>query len=131
MQVTAAVIKRDGLVLIARRPGGGRHPGAWEFPGGKVEPGESPEECLARELTEELGITVEVGKRLSAISHEYPDLSIDLIVFSCEITSGEPADLGCSAHRWVRPGELNGYDLLPPDRELVRVLWGDGAARRP
>lgn len=125
VQVTAAVIIKDGLVLITERPEGGRHPGAWEFPGGKVEPGETPEECIARELGEELGVTVAVGERLAVFHHSYPDLIIDLLAFRCEVIGGEPSDIGCSAHAWVAPGELYGYDLLPPDIELARLLERD------
>jgi 8-oxo-dGTP diphosphatase len=122
LQVTAAVIFEEGRVLITERPVGGRHPGAWEFPGGKVEPGETPEECLARELAEELGITVSVGERLAVVRHSYPDLVIDLIAFECRVTDGEPRDIGCAAHAWVRSRELSRYDLLPPDRELAGML---------
>lgn len=123
IQVTAAIIERDGEVLVARRPPGGRHPGSWEFPGGKVEPGESPRECLAREMEEEMGITVVVGEELARVRHLYPDLAIDLLAFRCEIEEGELADIGCDAHAWVDPGSLITYDLLPPDRELVRMLF--------
>ncbi|MBU4240664.1 MAG: NUDIX domain-containing protein, partial [Actinobacteria bacterium] len=79
MQVTAAIIERDGVVLIARRPPSGRHPGSWEFPGGKVEPGESPRECLAREMEEEVEIAVVVGEELATVRHTYHDLAIDLL----------------------------------------------------
>ncbi|MBU4175420.1 MAG: (deoxy)nucleoside triphosphate pyrophosphohydrolase [Actinobacteria bacterium] len=122
IQVTAAIIERDGAVLIARRPPGGRHPGSWEFPGGKVEPGESPRECLAREMEEEMGIAVVVAEELARVRHSYPDLAIDLLAFRCEIVEGEPADIGCDAHAWVEPDFLADCDLLPPDRELVRIL---------
>jgi mutator protein MutT len=123
VQVTAAIIERDGAVLIARRPAGGRHPGAWEFPGGKVEPGESPRQCLAREMVEEMEVTVEVAGELARVRHHYPDLVIDLIAFRCEITRGQPADIGCDAHAWAEPGSLGDYDLLPADRELVELLF--------
>ena len=122
IKVTAAVIIEDGRVLIAQRPPGGRHHGAWEFPGGKVEPGESPEECLARELAEELGVAVAVGERLTEVRHAYPDLLIVLAAFACEITAGEPRDIHCSAHAWVSPAELLEYDLLPPDLEIAHTL---------
>jgi len=123
IQVTAAIIERDGVVLIARRPPSGRHPGSWEFPGGKVEPGESPRECLAREMEEEVEIAVVVGEELATVRHTYHDLAIDLLAFRCEIVEGEPSDTGCDAHAWVEPGSLGDYDLLPPDRELVRILF--------
>jgi len=121
-EVTAAIIVEDGCVLVARRPPGGRHPGSWEFPGGKVDPGETPEECLARELAEELGIEVLVGKRLAVVHHEYPDLAIDLLAFECAISRGRPMDLACAEHAWVKPEELSSFDLLPPDRYLVALL---------
>jgi mutator protein MutT len=120
--VTAAVIIEEGRVLITRRPPGGRHPGAWEFPGGKVEPGETPAECLARELSEELGIVVEVGEKLAVVSHAYSDLAIELLVFDCLITRGRPQDLACSEHAWIGPADLSRYDLLPPDRKVAELL---------
>lgn len=110
-------------MLIAQRPPGGRHPGAWEFPGGKVEPAETPQDGLARELAEEMGIAVRVGKRLATVSHDYPDLSIELSAFECDITSGEPEDRACADHRWVGPDELAGYDLLPPDVGLAVAIF--------
>ncbi|MHB8895622.1 MAG: (deoxy)nucleoside triphosphate pyrophosphohydrolase [Candidatus Geothermincolia bacterium] len=122
--VTAAVIEADGLVLIAQRPPGGRHPGEWEFPGGKVEPGETSEDCVRRELVEELGIEVRVGRRLASIRHSYPDLEIELVAYACEITSGAPADIECSAHQWVPPEALPSFELLPPDRVMARELFG-------
>ena len=121
-KVTAAIIVEEGRVLITRRPPGGRHPGAWEFPGGKVEPGETPAECLARELAEELGITSEVGEKLAVVNHSYPDLAVELLVFDCRIVRGRPRDLACSEHAWVGPVELHEYDLLPPDREVAELL---------
>lgn len=120
--VTAAIIVEEGRVLITRRPPGGRHPGAWEFPGGKVEPGETPEACLARELAEELGIAVEVGEKLAVVNHAYTDLAIELLVFDCRIVRGRPRDLACSEHVWVSPLELCEYNLLPPDRQVAELL---------
>jgi 8-oxo-dGTP diphosphatase len=123
VSVTAAVIVRDGRVLVARRPPGGRHPGSWEFPGGKQEPGETLEECLAREMNEEMGVEVTVSERVASVHHSYPDLEIDLIAFRCEISFGELADIGCAAHDWVEPERLAGLDLLPPDRVLARMIF--------
>jgi 8-oxo-dGTP diphosphatase len=124
LAVTAAIIERDGRVLIAQRPPEARHAGEWEFPGGKVEEGETPEQCLARELDEELGVTVEVGRLLAEVFHDYPDLRVRLIALEAVITQGTPADIECSAHAWVRPNELGSYELLPPDRVLARALFG-------
>jgi mutator protein MutT len=120
--VTAAVIIEDGRVLLTRRPPGGRHPGSWEFPGGKIEPGETPRECLARELSEELGIGVTVGEKLAEVHHAYHDLTIDLLVYSCQIATGQLSDLGCASHAWVTPEDLDEFDMLPPDREVARQL---------
>jgi 8-oxo-dGTP diphosphatase len=125
--VTAAVISRDGRVLIARRPPGGRHPGAWEFPGGKVEPLETARECIVREMAEEMGVRVSAGRRLAIIRHRFPDLDIELVAFDCRIIEGEPEDIGCVEHAWVRPEELWSYDLLPPDHALSRLLPGRAA----
>jgi 8-oxo-dGTP diphosphatase len=122
--VTAAIIEKDGKILLGQRPSTGRHALRWEFPGGKVEPGESPGECLAREMAEEMGIEVAVGKKLSEIEHAYSDMKIRLIAFSCEITRGDLQNIGCAAHAWAFPSELGDYDLLPPDRELASVLFG-------
>ena len=123
VRVTAAVIEREGRVLIAERPQGGRHPGAWEFPGGKVEPGETPRECLAREIMEEMDVTVEVGEMLAAVRFSYPDMTIVLLAFRCLIVRGSIKDIGCASHAWVRPVDLTAYDLLPPDRELAARLF--------
>ncbi len=122
IKVTAAIIIEGGLMFITRRLPDGRHPGAWEFPGGKVEIGETVEACMTRELFEELGITVEVGERLAEVRHAYPDLVVDLIAFDCTIKLGPPKNLACAEHAWVRPAELHAYDLLPADRKLLEVL---------
>ena len=127
IDVTAAVIEKDGMVLIAQRRPGGRHPERWEFPGGKVEMGETAEECLAREMVEEMGVEVAVGEKLSEVEHAYPDTKIRLIAFKCEITSGRFQDIGCAAHAWVAPKQIGDYDLLPPDR----ILWGQVLNREP
>jgi 8-oxo-dGTP diphosphatase len=124
VDVTAAVVIQGNKILIAQRLATGRHPGRWEFPGGKVEAGESPVECLAREMAEEMGVEVAVGEKLSEVEHAYPDMKIRLIAFSCEITKGDLQDIGCAAHTWTLLTELGDYDLLPPDRILASMLFG-------
>ncbi len=123
IEVTAAIIELDGLVLIAQRLPAGRHPGSWEFPGGKIEPGETPEQCLAREMAEEMGVGIEVGELLARARHAYPDIMVELLAFRCSIVAGGPEDLGCAAHRWVRPGALASFDLLPPDVLLALAIF--------
>ncbi|MCX7848069.1 MAG: (deoxy)nucleoside triphosphate pyrophosphohydrolase [bacterium] len=126
--VTAAVIERHGLFLLARRARSDHGPGGWEFPGGKVEPGEDPHTCLARELREELGITVRVGSLLSDHIHHYPSLTIRLLAFRTELLSGEPTPIYHQALAWVTLQDLLSYDLLPADRPVVHALL---AAHRP
>jgi mutator protein MutT len=122
--VTAAIIIDSGRVLVAQRPPSGRHPGAWEFPGGKVEPGETPAQCLAREMLEEMDVTVRVGRMLAEVRHSYADMTIDLLAFACAITMGTLSDIGCSSHQWVLPVSLRQLDLLPPDRQLAAEIFG-------
>jgi mutator protein MutT len=123
IDVTAAVIEKDGRVLLAQRPSTGRHPLRWEFPGGKVEQGEGLRECLAREMAEEMGVEVAVGEKLSEVEHTYPDMNVRLIAYACEITRGRLQHIGCNAHSWVALEELVDYDLLPPDSELASLLF--------
>src|SRR5512134_3336222 len=91
LQVACAVIGRGGLILAAQRSGSMSLPLKWEFPGGKIRAGERPEECLARELVEELGVIVRVGGALPATTHRYPDFTVTLYPFLCAIDSGEIA----------------------------------------
>ncbi len=120
--MTAAIIRDGETLLICRRPAGGRHPGVWEFPGGKVEEGETPQECLAREMMEELRVEVEVGEMLASVRHDYEDLAIVLLAFETFLRSGELADIGCSGHAWATLSELEDLDLLPPDRKILSNL---------
>lgn len=121
--VTAAIIESHGKVLVARRPPGGRHPGRWEFPGGKLEPGETLEQCVVREMLEEMDVEVAVEDMLASVGYSYPDLEIELVAFRCRIVGGDLCDIGCEAHTWVEPPELEGFDLLPADRMLLPVLF--------
>ncbi len=130
-KVTAAVIEDGGRVLIARRKKGDRCEGRWEFPGGKVEPGESPEGSLARELREEMGIEVAVGERLCAQSFRVGEAPMELLVYKTRIVKGE---IVCHDHdevRWIAPRELDAFDLTDPDRRVVESLYPrDGEPRR-
>lgn len=121
--VVAAVIEKDGLVLIAQRKKGGRHSLKWEFPGGKVEPGESPRVALARELREELGIEAEIGVELARTEFAYPrGAAIQLIFLHVIRFKGEPQNAVFEQIRWEKRGNLPSYDFLEGDVEFVRRL---------
>jgi mutator protein MutT len=119
--VTAAVIERDGRFLMARRVKGTHLEGLWEFPGGKIEPGESLETCLARELDEELGVPCRVGSLRLATTHDYPGRRVELHFFDCEI-DGEPRALLGQELRWVDVSELAALPLPEADAGLVALL---------
>ena len=129
-RVTAAFILDGGRVLVARRKKGDRFGGLWEFPGGKVEPGEIPEASLRRELREELGIGVEVGECLCARDFRAGEVRMELLVFRARIVSGEVACLDHDEVRWVAPGELAGLALTDPDREALADLFPGGGEDR-
>ena len=120
--VAAAVIRDGKRVLIAKRSAEGAFPSMWEFPGGKIEAGESPEEALARELLEELGIQVRVGRIYDVILHRYDLFSVLLLFYRCEIVDGDPSPVGCDEVRWVPRTALSSYEFLPADRPIVRRL---------
>ncbi|MGD0781616.1 MAG: (deoxy)nucleoside triphosphate pyrophosphohydrolase [Candidatus Aminicenantales bacterium] len=124
-RVTAAVIERDGRVLIARRRSGDRFGGVWEFPGGKIEPGETPEEGLRREIDEELGLTIEVGPAVGTFSYISADWSIELIAFRAAWTGGTMILREHDDARWVGPSELERFAFSEPDRPIVRLLAGE------
>ncbi len=105
-----------GQFLIAKRAPGGAYGGCWEFPGGKVELGETPQDALKRELAEELGIVVEIGDVQSVAFDENEDRELILMVFLCEHVSGEPAALEVAAFKWVSPQVLVEIPMPPPDR---------------
>ena len=118
--VTAGVIERGGLVLIARRPANGLLGGLWEFPGGTLEPGEDLPACLKRELREELGVEVEIGGEFGVYQHAYTHLRVTLHAFLCRLAGGEPRALEASDLRWVSPGELAGFPMGKIDRQIAK-----------
>lgn len=121
--VTAAVVERNGLFLLTRRLDGTHLAGHWEFPGGKLHAGETLEECLAREIREELDAAIEVGPEILATVHDYPDRSIELRFFRCELRS-EPKPTMGQELKWVSLDDLQSVQLPPADDELVRLLTG-------
>lgn len=120
--VAAAVIQRDGTVLIARRPAGGLLAGLWEFPGGKVEKGEDFAQCLRREIVEELGVSIEVGEAIGVFRHAYTHFKVTLHAFHCSLAAGEPRPLEASELRWVQPGEMAQYPMGKIDRLIANRL---------
>lgn len=124
--VTAALIWKNGRVLIARRPKGAHLEGLWEFPGGKREAGESLETCLERELAEELGIAAKVDAHRVTVRHDYERKRITLHVFSCRLLKGKPRPIQCQEVRWVSPSELRLHAFPPPDRRVIELLFGGG-----
>jgi 8-oxo-dGTP diphosphatase len=123
LKVAAAVIERDAKILIGQRKRGDSHGLKWEFPGGKVEPGESPASGLARELREELGIEATIGQELVRYEHRYPRrTSILLIFYSVTEFLGEPASLAFEKIVWESPEKLPSYDFLDGDIDFVRRL---------
>jgi 8-oxo-dGTP diphosphatase len=121
--VTAAVVERTGAYLVTRRLRGTHLEGLWEFPGGKCEEGETHEGCLVRELREELGCEAVVGAKLLEVAHEYPERTVELHFFRCDL-KGQPQPLLGQEIRWVARKELRGLDFPPADDELIQMLAG-------
>ena len=120
--VSAAVILRDGKVLLARRPSKGLLGGMWEFPGGKIEKDETLEECLAREILEELDAMIQVGEPFGVYQHAYTHFRITLHAFLCELIQSEPKPLEAAELAWVSPRSLPQYPMGKVDRQIARKL---------
>jgi 8-oxo-dGTP diphosphatase len=123
-RVTAAIIEENGKVFVARRREGKHLAGKWEFPGGKIEPGETPEGSLTRELAEELRLRVEVGEPVCSVLFENGPISLELLAFRVRRMSGEPVLQEHDEARWVEPSELLSYDLAESDRKVLEKMLG-------
>jgi mutator protein MutT len=121
VEVVAAVIERDGRILIARRPAASHLGGLWEFPGGKHRAGESAEAALVREIREELDAAVAVGELLDTVDWAYPEKTVRLRFFRCAL-AGEARAAEGQEIAWVRPAELRDYEFPPADAGLVARL---------
>jgi len=122
IEVSAALIFHRGQLLITQRRREDHLGGLWEFPGGKREPGETFEQCLVREIREELGVEIAVGELFEEIAHDYPEKSVHLKFFTCRLLSGEPQPLDCAAVKWVAKTELAGFEFPAADARLLQKL---------
>lgn len=124
VEVAAGLVFKQGKLLIAQRQPDSHLGGLWEFPGGKREPNETWEQCLARELHEELGIQVEVGSEIESLTHAYQEKTIHLRFFKCRLTCGEPRNILCAAWKWITVDELASHSFPPADARLLQTLRG-------
>ena len=122
VKVTAAILEKDGRIIIAQRKSKDHLAGKWKFPGGKIEPGETPEECLARELKEEFCIEVSIGNFLGSNVHHYDHISIELMAFRTIWIGGEINSTDHKDYKWVTIEELDQFDFAPADRPFVDKL---------
>jgi 8-oxo-dGTP diphosphatase len=122
IEVSAALIFRAGKLLITQRHAKSHLGGLWEFPGGKREAGETFEQCLVREIREELGVDIAVGELFEEIVHDYPEKSVHLKFFVCKLLSGEPQPLDCAAVKWIGKNELSAHEFPAADAQLLARL---------
>ena len=125
IEVVAAVIVRDGRYFATQR-GYGEYKDKWEFPGGKVEPGETPAGALERECREELDVRVAVGPLYAAVTHEYPDLTIRLSLYCARIEEGVPRLLEHTDLRWITPEKIPQYAFCPADESILKTIEREG-----
>lgn len=119
VKVICGIIEKNGLVLITQRSHKMMHPLLWEFPGGKLEPGETEQECLVREISEELGISIKPNLRLQPATYTYPDKTIQLIPYTCAFISGSIHLLEHASHKWIKPNELEAHNWCPADIPII------------
>lgn len=129
-QIGVAVIKnQQGKILIDRRKPSGEMGGLWEFPGGKIELGETVEECIQREVKEELDIEIAVGDRLTTITHTYKTFNVTLYVHDCQYLSGQAKTLECEEIRWVKPAQMNQYQFPSANIQIINLLQQRGIGK--
>lgn len=129
IQVAAAIIHKDNKILICQRGAGGHCEYLWEFPGGKRDAGETPEQCLIRECREELGIEIGLKGIFAETVYQYPDRKIAFTFFTAELIQGEPVKYVHRDIRWVSPGELTEYEFCPADVSIVEKLANSSFAK--
>jgi len=124
IRVVAAVIEQNGRYLITQRRPAAVLPLLWEFPGGRVEDSETDATALKREVFHRLGVEIETGQMISFVSHPYERYVVDLYLYECRITSGEPAPLAVNAFKWVTSAEFDQYPFTPADEASMNKLLG-------
>ena len=126
VDVVAAIIRKDGRILITQRLDNVHLARLWEFPGGKVEAGESLQMALQREIQEELGIKIRVNDEFLTIDYDYPTKSVRLHFFNCTVLQGDPGPIDVADLRWVNPDDIGNYQFPPADAELITKLRASG-----
>jgi 8-oxo-dGTP diphosphatase len=121
----AVICNQSGQILIAKRKAGGTMGGLWEFPGGKIEPGETVAECIVREIQEELAIEITVGEHLISIEHTYPTFQITLIVHHCQHISGIPQPIESDEICWVGVKDLNNYQFPAANLAIIEAIQSE------
>ena len=127
IEVVAAIIRRNGRILATQR-GYGEFKDGWEFPGGKTERGETPQQALVREIKEELKSEIRIGEKLCTIEYDYPKFHLIMHCFWCDLLDGEPVLLEHEAARWLTTDELNSVDWLPADVQVVEAILAESAS---
>jgi 8-oxo-dGTP diphosphatase len=130
-QVTAAILEKDGRILIAKRKQGDRFAGLWEFPGGKLEPGETPEACLRREILEELGAAVRVDGLFSTSRYACTAYEVELLAYHVTHVEGELRPREHEEIRWISPSELENFEFSLPDIPAVMRLKTEFSVKSP
>lgn len=125
ISVTAALLIREARILIARRPAGDRLAGFWEFPGGKLERGETPRTCLKRELAEEFLIQTQLGRFIGQTEHHYAHMAVRLLVYQARIKRGRVQPTVHDAIQWATPVQMRQFQFAPADRPIVKRLQTD------